>query len=366
MNNQEELLASFVDDIENEKLTIAKIDDFGTKVDEMGLKILFEKIEREELDLFALKIYATVYDKEKVLRLEKLKSKLYVDAMFAGMWNREAEDSTSEELSEAMLGFVIFGNDLISRIRNGYAHFNIDFSVVDRQVKDFISFFIDKINGGVFFQEITQTKTTLLDETIFKTENKDHESIRIIKQRIELANRIIFENLKSLETINKLYPTIKKENMSFLSNEDLFFWENDLVFHSSQISLKEDNENDSLLINNSDETVNEVGSFDVESENKFSISKIFSFLKTKKTKKMGLNTIRKENRQKGSHFKISVLLFLLIAVVGFSILAFTQKEKINEDVTIAEKIVNENIDTGLDSKSEKFNIKRTGTNKEEK
>ena len=97
MNIKNKDLASFISDLNNDNLTVEKIDIFGDIISVDGLLELFDLIENEKTDFFTLKVYSTVYDKEKIKELEKFKNVSHINAIFAEMWHIEAINNNEKD-----------------------------------------------------------------------------------------------------------------------------------------------------------------------------------------------------------------------------------------------------------------------------
>ena len=377
MNIKNKDLSTFIDNVNDGTLTMDNIQEFGNEISTSGLNEFLELLSEQKVDLFALKVYTTIYDKEKIKSLESLKEKTYIDAMFAAMWQEDGKESTSQELSEAMLGFVFFGSDLISRIRNGYEILKYPTVELNKQVHDFINYFSNSIEENTFFRDLSQVETEHNDSEIFNTNSSDLDSIKKIRDIVELS-KIIIDNKESVKSdfLNK-YSNIKLEDLSFLDNRDLYILKN--LKKDDVVEVTEDNKlnitNDfkqfeplasPLSIDDSLSTEEHI-SDDVSSDKSlFSSINIFSKNtnnkvsdNTEKTSKkpVRIRTLRRKS-SKGSSLKITVVLFLLITISGVGFVAINQQSKTTDGESNVDKIVEDSV------VDKNFSITRNGTNKE--
>lgn len=358
INNKE--LKSFIQNIEEGTLSISNIDNFGNEITVEGLIEFFDLIEQEETDLFSLKVYTTVYDKEKIKEVAKIKQDSYINAMFAAMWANEASKNNSQELSEALLGFVIFGSDLIHRVRNGYEILGYQKEDLNQQIYSFVDFLSESIKNKTFFKDISQANTQASDDVLFKSNTDDFNSIKILKSRIELASLILKDDINLLKLKNSKYKEIQESELLFLDSDKL-----------AKLETKEETNESTLKNEDFNPFKNEdLSSFEVledENEDFNLLNKLKSLIGNKKEKKetLKLNNLRVKNKsEKGSSFKVSVVLFLCIALTGIGIVAATQQSKVVDDGNIAEKIVDEKISNNQETSNKKFKINRKGTNEE--
>lgn len=364
MNIKNNNLKEFVESLNNGTLSIEKIDSFGNDITVECLNEFFELIESQELDLFALKVYTTVYDKQKIKELENnYKKASYINATFAAMWEEEAITSTAEDLSKAMLGFVFFGSDFISRVRKGYQILSYDVSKLNSQVYSLIGLFKQNIDNNNFFRELSQIKTQANDDVIFKSSGEELDSIRKIKDRIEASYLIINNQNLTLEELKSEHPKVNKEDLSFLEDKDLKIFDESEYTLKSEIKMeKESEKSDNIKDENFNPFQNEdLDEFEVLQEDEKGVD-IFSPIKSlfKSNKKqeqyIGLNNLRQKNK-KGSSIKVTVLLFSAIALTGFLIVAGTKQTKVDSDEPIAEKIIEDKIE------EKQIKVNRSGTNK---
>jgi len=353
MNIKNEKLKLFIENINNDTLTIENIDKFGNEINVEGLNEFFQLIEEEYIDLFPLKVYTTVYDKEKIKELENTRKESYINAIFAAMWEKEAIGNNSKELSEAMLGFVIFGSDIIKRVRNGYELLNYNKEELNNQVYSFVEFLSDSIKNKSFFKDISQVNTQASDDVLFKSNAEEFDSIKKIKERIEVASLILNNDPDITQIFENKYKNVSMDDLSFLDDKEILVLKN-----------KPNETNDDSLISSDDfdpfVTEYEVLNDFEQNSGFFDWIKSLVKSKNKKTSSIKLNTLRNKNKnERGFSFKVSVVLFLCIATAGLGIIAATQQSKVGENETIGEKISEENI------KNKNFSIKRSGTNEVE-
>lgn len=365
MNINNKSLSVFIENLNNETLTTENIDKFGSDIDVDGLLEFFNLIEKEEIDIFALKVYTTVYDKNKIKELECLKSKKYIDAMFAVMWEQEAIESDTLNLSGALLGFVIFGSDLISRIRNGYEILNYEKEKLNEQIKNFILDMNIYIEDNNFFKILTQNNIDIEDDEILNSTLSDFDTMKTIRKRVRFAASIILNRESVLDLYKNEFQDISIEDMSFMDEHHLMFLldaekENDF-----------DKKENPFILSNKDSLIEEALTADFntninseENQNIFemsSLKKMFSFFEkfkynSEKPKRININNLRSNKNKKGSSLKVAIGLFLLILIFGFSIVALIKTKDISGDTNTTLTVAKENI------KNSNFDIKRSGSN----
>ena len=347
----------FVDHINNQTLTLTEIDKFGESITAEGLNEFFDLINAEVLDCFALKVYSTVYNKEKIKELENYKAPSYINAMFAGMWHSEAKDATSEDLMNSMLGFVMFGTDFVDRIRDGYKNLHFNIEELNNQVYDFLQLLSDSAKKDTFFNDITQSQTKMPDSVVMSADS-DLTSLIEIRSRIQVAT-LVLQKVENLEEILKAeYPFIEKDHILFLDEKDIAFWNTDktLIFKKEAPSLMADNQFELEDVFSPNPPID---------ENSFT-EKIKSRVRGKDEHhhSVNLKTLRC-NSSKKQQFKLSIILFIMILVVGTGIVAATQALKIKENNrTIKEAVGDRVISAAIDKKA--LTIKRVYPQTEEK
>lgn len=385
MEIKNNILKNYLDEIENETITLQKIDKFGQEIELEGLSEMFDLIENGHLGLHALKLYTIVYDTKTIAELASEKTLNFVDMIFAAMWDEEIKGTNSQDISDATLGFVLFGSDVTKRLRNGYRQLNYDSKEFESQIKDLVSFYNDKIKNGTFVKTLSQSQEELVDSEILSLDSSDLESIKIIKRRIEFASLAyeyedtvdvakgheilikasemnereldyVFLPLHTLNIFNEIRTTnaLKEADIEYAKKiEPSFSSTNDLIDIDDRMMTTDDEIYDLDVIQ--DKT------FD---DNEF-VKKIKTFFASKdKKRNKGVNmqnlSVGSTREKKSSSLKYTIIMIFVIAIVGVFFAANTKKDSINEDTTIAERVVEAQVET---EKSEKFEIKRTGTNK---
>lgn len=383
MNIKNKILEEYLREVDEESITLEKIDRFGQEIDLDGLSEMFDLIENGHLGLHALKLYTIVYDQATISELSSLKTLNFVDMIFAAMWQGEIEGTESDDIAGATLGFVLFGTDLTKRIRNGYKQLNYDSTEFERQIKNLVSFYNKRIKDGTFVKSLSQSQENLIDEEILSHDSPDLDSIKKIKKRIEFSSLAYdYEEVSGTSQGAEILNSARSMNEREL--DYIFLPQNVLnIFNEIRTSkavltadtdyVKNNEPNFSLMNELSDNnqlisTDSELDELEIIQEGSNEENNVMKNLKnifSSKDKKRnnGVNmqnlSIGSTREKKSNSLKYTIIMITVIAVVGVMFAANTKKGEINEDISIAEKVVENQVNT---EKSEKFEINRIGTN----
>ncbi len=383
MDIKNKILNKYLSEIEEETITLDKIDKFGQEIDLDGLSEMFDLIENGSLGLHALKLYTIVYDQSTIAELSSLKTLNFVDMIFAAMWQQEIEGASSEEIAGATLGFVLFGTDLTKRIRNGYKQLNFDSSEFEKQFKDIVSYYSEKIKEGSLVKTLSQSPDDLIDSEVLSLDSPDLDSIKKLKKRIEFSALAYeydevsgttegAETLRLAKAMNEreldyvflpqqvlnIFNEIRTSNAISTAdtdyvkaNEPAFGLMNKLSTSDSLMSVDSELDELDVIQDNSDEENSVVKN----------LKNVFSSRDKKRNNGVNIQNLSmgSTREKKSNSLKYTIIMIFVIAVVGVLFAANTKKDEINEDTTIAEKVVENQVKT---VKTEKFEIKRSGTN----
>lgn len=384
MDIQNKILKKYLEEIESETITLEKIDKFGQDIDLEGLSEMFDLIENGHLGLHALKLYTIVYDQAVISELASEKTLNFVDMIFAAMWQEEIEGTTSDDIAGATLGFVLFGTDLTKRIRNGYKQLNFDSSEFESQMKSLVYFYDEKIKNGEFVKTLSQSQEELIDSEILSLDSQELDSLKKIKRRIEFAalaynyeevsgtseGADILSQAKSMNEREIDYVFLPQKTLNIFNeirtSNAVVNADTDYVSKAAEPSfglMNELSHNDSLIAND-----DELDELEIIQDSAASESQVMKNIKNVFTSKdkgrnKGVNiqnlSIGSTREKKSNSLKYTIIMISVIAIVGVLFTANTKKDKINEDSTIAERVVENQVKT---EKTEKFEINRSGTN----
>lgn len=382
MDIKNELLKKYLEDIKNEEITLKKIDDFGRAVDFEVLSEFFDLIEKGEVELHALKLYSIVYDSSLIAEVSTKKPFNYIDMIFAAMWSQEIEKESAEDIVRATLGFVMFGTDFLKRVKNGYKQLSYDSTTLEAQIKDVISVYKKELENDSFIRSLSQEDSPN-DSELLHLEMEELDSIKKIKNRIEFSDIAYkYEESDSKEVKVALLEQARQYNekegeYSFLPNNCLNIF-SDLKIKKNLLKADtdyaEEPKHGSLLNNlsSSDDLSEDIDYEDLEviaesetGENAI-IKGLKSLLSSKKEQKKDRGqdfknlTMKSTMSKKTNSFKHTILMIFILAILGLGFTAITQKDKINDDESIAEKVVGNQVE------SKKFEINRVGSNNEDK
>lgn len=380
MDIKNELLKKYLEDIKNEEITLKKIDDFGRAVDFEVLSEFFDLIEKGEVELHALKLYSIVYDSSLIAEVSTKKPLNYIDMIFAAMWSQEIEEESADDIVRATLGFVMFGTDFLKRVKNGYKQLSYDSTKLETQIKDVVSVYKRELENDSFIRSLSQEDSPN-DSELLHLEMEELDSIKKIKNRIEFSDIAYkYEESDSKEIKIALLEQARQYNekegeYSFLPNNCLNIF-SDLKIKKNLLKADtdyaEEPKHGSLLNNLSSNDLSEDIDYEdleviAESETGENaiIKGLKNLLSTKKDKKKDRGqdfknlTMKSTASKKTNSFKHTILMIFVLAILGLGFTAITQKDKINDDESIAEKIVGNQVE------SKKFEINRAGSNSED-
>ena len=384
MEIKNEMLKKYIEDIEKGEITLQKIDVFGKEADFDVLSELFDLIEKGSVDLHALKLYSIVYEPSLIGEVSTKKALNYVDMILAAMWRQEIEKENEKEIMYATLGFVIFGTDFIKRVKNGYKQLSYDLERLETQIKSLVYLYVSEIENNTFIKSLSQDDTIPNDSELLSLDMEELDSVKKIKSRIEFSKLAYeYEASENKDKKSKILEEAKLYNENegdyhFLPSMCLNIFSDLKISNgisSADIDYIEDNEKSSYgLFNNLSNTEDlPVGEEDYEDleilsdSNEGSLIKGFKNLVSSKnsskkegskSKKVELHsvTMKSTAAKKTNSFKHTILMIFVLAIIGLGFTAVTQKEKINGEESVAEKVVDSQVE------SKKLEINRSGTN----
>tara|TARA_Y100001960_G_scaffold334141_1_gene445718 strand:- start:6339 stop:7499 length:1161 start_codon:yes stop_codon:yes gene_type:complete len=386
MEIKNEMLKKYLEDIENGEMTLQKIDTFGKEADFETLSELFDLIEQGSVDLHALKLYSIVYEPSLIAEVSTKKALNYVDMILAAMWRQEIEKENEKEIMYATLGFVIFGTDFVKRVKNGYKQLSYDLERLEEQIKNLVYLYVSEIENNSFIKSLSQDANIPSDSELLSLDMEELDSVKKIKSRIEFSKLAYeYENSESKEEKSRILEEAKLYNENegdyhFLPAMCLNIFSDLKISNgisNADIDYIEDNENSSYgLLNNLSNTEDLSVEDDYEDleilsdSNEGSLIKGFKNLVSSKTspKKEGVKskkvelhsvTMKSTAAKKTNSFKHTILMIFILAIIGLGFTAVTQKEKINGEESVAEKVVDSQVE------SKKLEINRSGTNEGE-
>lgn len=386
MKIKNEMLKKYLEDIENGEITLQKIDTFGKEADFEALSELFDLIEQGSVDLHALKLYSIVYEPSLIGEVSTKKALNYVDMILAAMWHQEIEKENEHEIMYATLGFVIFGTDFIKRVKNGYKQLSYDLERLEEQIKNLVYLYVSEIENNTFIRSLSQDQNIPNDSELLSLNMEELDSIKKIKSRIEFSRLAYeYEESENRDEKSKILEEAKLYNENegdyhFLPATCLNIFSDLKISNgisSADIDYIEDNEKSSYgLLNNLSNTEDLSVEEDYEDleilsdSNEGSLIKGFKNLVSSKTspkkegvksKKVELHSVAMKSTaaKKTNSFKHTILMIFVLAMIGLGFTAVTQKEKINGEESVAEKVVDSQVE------SKKLEINRSGTNKGE-
>lgn len=386
MEIQNEMLKEYLEDIENGEITLQKIDTFGKEADFETLSELFDLIEQGSVDLHALKLYSIVYEPSLIAEVSTKKALNYVDMILAAMWRQEIEKENEKEIMYATLGFVIFGTDFTKRVKNGYKQLSYDLERLEEQIKNLVYLYVSEIENNTFIKSLSQDENIPSDSELLSLDMEELDSVKKIKSRIEFSKLAYeYEASESKEEKSKILEEAKLYNENegdyhFLPAMCLNIFSDLKISNgisNADIDYIEDNEKSNYgLLNNLSNTEDLSIEEDYEDleilsdSNEGSLIKGFKNLVSSKTslKKEGVKskkvelhsvTMKSTAAKKTNSFKHTILMIFILAIIGLGFTAVTQKEKINGEESVAEKVVDSQVE------SKKLEINRSGTNEGE-
>lgn len=394
MEVENRLVRKFLNSLEDGTVTMESIDEFGSNIDSEGLKELFLLVEAGEAPLFALKVYSMVYDEDIVAEVNKGMAFNMVDMTLAGMWNEEAEDADAEELKGAALGFGLIGTDLVKRIKNGYRQLGYDLKPFELQLKSLVESYQEDIDNGVFLKSISQQDDEELTDDLMYDGNPDFNSVK------EIRDRIIFSNIAFVynesDSVKERQSMMEDCNEFTFVEEDLYFLETKYLSILNDIRIKRKLEEvdisyindegekpsfdllkESAICENDKETLmntnfNEENDDDLlglEVMNETTENSLFkAFKKVMKPKEKSNNdlpsiTMPSSRAKKPSATKFFAIIISIVLGVALFLTVVTQQDKTNDDSTISEKVVENEVDNKINKNN--FKINRSGTNEAE-
>lgn len=385
------ILRDYLKSIDDGTVTLDSIDEFGENIDSNGLNEFFTLLENDEDLLFALKIYTMVYDSEMIAELNSKRSFNFVDMTFGKMWKNEIQDCDIEELKEAALGFKIFSSDLIKRVRNGYHQEDFDVEELDNQIKELVLSYKDDIDNGILIKTLSQSEDDLIDEELFAIDDEELEPLKKVRDLILFAD--IAYKYKESDSVSERQAFVKEVEAFNLVEDDLYFLPSSYLAILNDIKISKAVENadtayitkksepklGSLLSESSfnkeilnDEDLDDIDDLDIikDQVNEGSLIKGLKSLVSSGNSSSGSVgqpdlkslTMKSTRKKKQNHLKFTVAMLFLLAVMATLLSAFSQKEMVESDSSIGEKVVEQQVESKIEK--EQFEIKRTGTNKD--
>lgn len=383
------ILKDYLKSIDDGTVTLESISDFGTSIDSEGLNEFFDLLEKDEELLFALKLYTITYDSEMIAELNSKRTFNFVDMTFGKMWKNEIQDSEIEDLKEAALGFVIFSSDLIKRVRNGYHQEDFDVEALDNQIKSLVLSYKEDINNGTLIKTLSQSEDDLIDEELFAIDDEELESLKKVRDVILFAD--VAYKYKESDSVRQRQEFIKEVENFDLVEEDLYFLPapylailNDIKISKSvesadtaYVTKKSEPQLGSLLSDSSlnkeivnDEMEEDFDDFDVVKDQMNEGSLIKGLKSMVSSNKSGSSnqpdlknlTMKSTRKKKQNHLKFTVGMFFLLGVIATLLSAFSQKDMVESDSSIGEKVVEQQVESEI--AKDNFDIKRSGTNKD--
>jgi hypothetical protein len=385
------ILRDYLKSIDDGTVTLDSIDEFGENIDSNGLNEFFTLLENDEDLLFALKIYTMVYDSEMIAELNSKRSFNFVDMTFGKMWKNEIQDCDIEELKEAALGFKIFSSDLIKRVRNGYHQEDFDVEELDNQIKELVLSYKDDIDNGILIKTLSQSEDDLIDEELFAIDDEELEPLKKVRDLILFAD--IAYKYKESDSVSERQAFVKEVEAFNLVEDDLYFLPSSYLAILNDIKISKAVENadtayitkksepklGSLLSESSfnkeivnDEDLDDIDDLDIikDQVNEGSLIKGLKSLVSSGNSSSGSVgqpdlkslTMKSTRKKKQNHLKFTAAMLFLLAVMATLLSAFSQKEMVESDSSIGEKVVEQQVESKIEK--EQFEIKRTGTNKD--
>lgn len=389
MEIKNELLKEYLQSLDEERASMESIDLFGSEIDNEGMVEYFKLLETGEASLFSLKVYSMVYNPEIIAVVDSKMPFNFVDMTFGAMWKEEAEDATVDELKEAVLGFVLIGTDLTKRIRNGYRQLGYDLEKFEEQIEELVKSYKEDIDNGIFIKEMSQTEEDISDE-LLEEDLEDLESLKSIRDRVLFATTAY--QYKDSDSVKERQAMIESVDSFDFMEEDLFFLDqkyhailNDIKMSKAVMKADTDyinkdeqtpslggllnevkvNDASSLMIDEDDDIMEMEITKDIESGEASIIKNLKNMVSSpKKSDKgdFGGLTMKSTRNKKQSSFKITFIMIALLMILGITLTAITQKDKTNNDVSLSEQVVENQVDSTI---KENFKINRSGTNKDE-
>lgn len=348
---------------------------------EEDLVELLEKTNEGLIPDYYTKIYFTVYSEEVFKNVElRLKETLNVNRFISKIWENTSIDATPEELSEAMMGCVVFNTDFITRLRNGFSLNINSLKILDKQIENFIFYLSEKIDLNMFYNEFFQPEDKIEDKIIINQNDSLSEylikNIKLIKTSaifLELYSLLNEDNNYNIEEINQLEKYLEKELLKygedFNRSDYSFLNENVLLFIKNYINKDSYHINENIkykLNNDISEFSLSVAKNEEFQENNNTESKVIdslsNFLNSKNKKdnsssKINVNEfLLNKKPKKISISKIILSIFILTIIVSWgAIIQSKHSENNNEETNLIEKKLN-----SANFKDEKFEINRSG------
>lgn len=385
-------LKKYLESLEDGSITMESIDSFGANIDEDGLIEYFKLLEAGDASLFSLKVYSMVYNQDLIAKVNSSMPFNFVDMTFAAMWNEEAEDASVDELKEAALGFVLIGTDLTKRIRNGYKQLDYNLTKFEEQMESLLKSYKHDLDEGVFIKSLSQSDDPSLTDDLLNLDIEDVESLKGVRDRVVFAHAAF--RYKDSDSVRERQSILSEIEETTLTEEDLFFLDskyfsilNDLkmsraVLKADTDYIEKDSEGPSLggLLNEvsvgdteallTAEEDEEFMDLEVLKDSNSSEGSIIKSLKTMVSspsntnkKDFGSLTVKSTRSKKQSSFKWTMFMVFVLMVIGSFLVAVTQKDKTNEDLSIGERVVENQVEETIKEKN--FKINRSGTNKSE-